>query len=287
MMIERSALYVPGDQPGKLAGARDRGADALIIDLEDAVAPDRKDVARQAAEAWLAQAPTGRARIWVRVNPGEPREAELRALAAAPALTGFCLAKAQDAAEIAGLDRLLTALGSEARLAPILESASAVLNAREIAAAPRVVRLQIGEADLRAELGIMPGPEESEMSWIRSWVVLASAAAGIGPPLAPVAADFRNADQFRASCLRLKRMGFRGRACIHPAQVALANEVFGPTAQEVAAARAVVAAFEAAGAGAFADQAGRMVDLPVARQARRVLDLDAYLASGGSPQAPA
>lgn len=282
-MIERSALYVPGDQPAKLARALDRGADALIIDLEDAVAPDRKDIARQGVAAWLDQAATGPAAIWVRVNPGQPRDAEVRALAGVPALTGFCLAKTRDAAEIAALDKVLTASGSQAKLAPILESASAVLSAREIAASPRVARLQIGEADLRAELGLIPGPGEHEMSWIRSSVVLASAAAGIGPPLAPVAAEFRQPDQFRASCLQLKRMGFRGRACIHPAQVAIANEVFSPTAQEVSEAQTIVTAFETAGAGAFADQAGRMVDLPVVRQALRILDLNAHLNALGEP----
>lgn len=285
-MIERSALYVPGDQPAKLARALDRGADALIIDLEDAVAPGRKDIARQVVAAWLDQASPGRTAIWVRVNPGQPRQAEVRALAAAPALTGFCLAKTQDAADVGDVDKVLTSLGSQARLSPILESASAVLSAREIAASPRVARLQIGEADLRAELGVIPGPGEHEMSWIRSCVVLASAAAGIGAPIAPVAVEFRQPDQFRASCLLFKRMGFCGRACIHPAQVAIANEVFSPTAQEVSEARTIVAAFETAGSGAFADQDGRMVDLPVIRQALRILDLNAHLTTPGDPRSP-
>ena len=118
---------------------------------------------------------------------------------------------------------------------PCWRARRAVLRAGEIARAPRVQRLQIGEADLRADVGVTPGADERELLYVRSHVVLASTAAGIAPPIAPVSTNFRDLDAFRASTEALARLGFVGRACIHPAQVAIANEVFTPTAEQVAA----------------------------------------------------
>nr|BFE78220.1 hypothetical protein GCM10020093_008210 [Planobispora longispora] len=156
-------------------------------------------------------------------------------------------------------------------MCPLLESGAAVLAAAEIARAPRVVRLQLGEADLRADLGVEPGPDERELLWARSQVVLASAAARIAPPLGPVSTDFRDLDRLRASTLALRRLGFRGRACVHPAQIAVVNEVFTPTGEELERARRLVERFEASGTGVVLDDAGRMVDEAVIRQARRTL----------------
>lgn len=270
--LARSALYVPGDAEDKLERILERGADEIIIDLEDAVAPRDKDRARDIARVWLHDLPVlDNVGVWVRVNAGSLREADVRAVAGAPALTGFMLAKTETVDELLDLDRLLASLGSTAGVVPLLESARAVLRAGELARAPRVQRLQIGEADLRADVGITPGPDERELLYSRSHVVFASAAAGIKPPIAPVSTNFRDLDAFRDSTVELARLGFVGRACIHPAQVAIANEVFTPSADEIDAARRLVGRWEFAGAGVAVDDDGQFVDEAVIRQARLVI----------------
>lgn len=285
MTIPRSYLYVPGDAPEKLAKALTRGADAVIVDLEDAVPPAAKDSARDAVRGWLADQPAagpGRPQLWVRVNPGALGHEDARAVVGG-ALTGVMAAKTESAAELDALDGVLTAAESAAglpagaiRLVPLLESGSAVLRAGEIAAGPRVERLQLGEADLTADLGITVGPDERELDHLRSQIVLVSAAARIAPPVAPVSTNFRDLEALRSSTRALARRGFLGRACIHPAQVQVVNEVFTPTAEEVEAARDLIARFDeavAAGRGVVVSAAGRMVDEAVVRQARRVLQL--------------
>lgn len=270
--LARSALYVPGDAEDKLERILERGADEIIIDLEDAVAPRDKDRARDIARVWLHDLPVlDNVGVWVRVNAGALREADVRAVAGAPALTGFMLAKTETVDELLDLDRLLASLGSTAGVVPLLESARAVLRAGELARAPRVQRLQIGEADLRADVGITPGPDERELLYSRSHVVFASAAAGIKPPIAPVSTNLRDLDAFRTSTLELARLGFVGRACIHPAQVAVANEVFTPSVEEIEAARRLIGRWEFAGAGVAVDDDGHFVDEAVIRQARLVI----------------
>lgn len=271
----RSALYVPGDRPEKLAGARARGADALIVDLEDAVPPPRKVQAREAVAAWLAPLPpagegaAGEPEIWIRINPGRLGHNDLRAVAA-PAVAGVCVAKTELPEDLVAVDEVLRGAPWIA-VCPMLESAAAVLAAPRIARAPRVVRLQLGEADLCADIGVEPGPDERELLWARSQVVLASAAARIDPPLGPVSTDFRDLDRLAASSHALRRLGFQGRACIHPAQIAVVNEVFTPSAEELDRARSLVARFETAGSGVVLDDRGAMVDQAVIRRARRLL----------------
>ncbi|MCD4524364.1 CoA ester lyase [Nocardioides sp. cx-173] len=270
--LARSALYVPGDARDKLDRVLERGADEVIVDLEDAVAPKAKDAARETVRIWLHDLPElDNVAVWVRVNSGGLREADVRAVAGAPALTGFLVAKTETVDELLDLDRLLSSLGSLAGVVPLLESAGAVLRAGELAGAPRVQRLQMGEADLRADVGITPGPDERELLYARSHVVMASRAAGIKPPIAPVSTDFRDLDAFAESTRELSRLGFVGRACIHPGQVAVANEVFTPTADQVDTAARLVERWEFAGAGVAVDDEGRFVDEAVVRQARLVL----------------
>jgi citrate lyase subunit beta/citryl-CoA lyase len=270
--LARSALYVPGDAEAKLERILERGADEIIIDLEDAVAPKDKDRAREIARVWLHDLPVlDNVGVWVRVNSGALREADVRAVAGAPALTGFMLAKTETVDELLDLDRLLASVGSTAGVVPLLESARAILRAGELARAPRVQRLQIGEADLRADVGITPGPDERELLYSRSHVVFASAAAGIKPPIAPVSTNFRDLDAFRTSTVELARLGFVGRACIHPQQVAIANDVFTPSVEEVDVARRLIGRWEFAGAGVAVDDDGHFVDEAVVRQARLVL----------------
>lgn len=267
--LPRSALYVPGDSPEKLQKALDRGADEVIIDLEDAVRPDHKESALNDVVHWLNGKPGTTVPVWVRINPGVRRLHEVRTLAACEALHGVVVAKTETAAELYAVDEVLTSLGSSARIIPLLESARAVFDAREIADVPRVQRLQVGEADLRAEIGATLGVDEREMLHVRSHIILASAAARISPPIAPVSTQFRDLDSFRNSTLALSQLGFVGRACIHPAQVAVSNEVFTPSAERVEEARRLLEQFSDSGVGVGED--GEMVDEAVLRSARRIL----------------
>jgi citrate lyase subunit beta/citryl-CoA lyase len=283
--VARSHLYVPGDKPEVLAKALGRGADALIVDLEDAVAPASKDAARTVVAEWLSGLPVAAdnpVQVWIRINSGDMGHTDVRAVLS-PAVTGVVAAKTESAEELVALHAVLTAMEDKIELpagsigvVPLLESANAVLNALSIAKAPRVQRLQVGEADLRADIGVELGADGRELLYVRSQVVLISAAAGIDPPVGPVDTNFRDTEALAESTRAVKRMGYVGRACIHPAQAAIVNEVFTPTADEVAAAKDLIARFDAAmaaGDGVCLDAQGRMVDEAVVRQARRTLSL--------------
>ncbi|MDX6743856.1 CoA ester lyase [Actinocorallia sp. A-T 12471] len=279
-MTARSALYVPGDAPDKLAKALGRGADELIVDLEDAVPQGGKEAARETVASWLASREEGvpGPAVWVRINPGEQGHEDVQAVVAR-GVAGVCVAKAEDPDDLVALDALLTSLEAERSVAPLgvvplLESGEAVFRARELARAPRVTRLQLGEADLAADLGVEPGPDGLELLWCRSQVVAASAAARIAAPIAPVSVNFRDLAGLRASTEALRRLGFWGRACIHPAQIPVVNEVFTPSAEAVAKAKDVLARYEAAlasGSGVCVDAEGRLIDEAVVRSARRLL----------------
>jgi citrate lyase subunit beta / citryl-CoA lyase len=276
--LPRSYLYCPGDRPDRLARAHSRGADAVIADLEDAVHPDRKDAARRAVADWLAAAqPRGETRV--RVNPDTPH-----ALAADVAATmtagvrGAVLPKAEPAAvtALAGLlaDReraLGRPTGSFAVIA-VIETARGLLAAPELAAAPRVLRMGFGLADLAAELGAAADLEVLRPLLLQ--VVVASAAAGIAPPVGPASVMIDDAEGLRDSTADLRRLGFRARSAIHPGQVPVINDEFTPTEAEVTRARAIVAAAEAAaerGEGVATDSDGRMLDVAVVRSSRAVL----------------
>lgn len=279
--LPRSYLYVPGNAETKLASALTRGADALIVDLEDAVPLSLKDVALERVKEWLTTLPDpGEVEIWVRINGGTRRRSETLALAGSPRLTGLALAKADDAGEVAAVGSVLDELGdTTTRLMPLIESAVAVLDARAIAAVPRVHRLQIGEVDLTGELGIEPGPDEAELLALRTQVLVASLAAGIAPPMAPVSRVTRDMVAFAESTRRARRQGFVGRACIHPAQVAVVHEVFTPSEEEVSAAHETVqlaTAAEQSGSGVVLDAQGRLVDPAVVRAALRTLALSTW-----------
>ncbi|HEX6499995.1 MAG TPA: CoA ester lyase [Micromonosporaceae bacterium] len=280
-VLARSYLYVPGDQPQKLAKALDRGADAVIADLEDAVVPAAKATARGIVADWLRTRPTrGDTEVWVRVNAGRAGHDDATAVVCT-GLTGIIAAKTEHPGDVADLDATLTSAEAATGLpvggvavVPLLESAAAVLRAADIARAPRVRRLQLGEADLRADIGATLGDAELELLHVRSQIVLVSAGCRLQPPVGPVATDVRDLDRLRASTRALARLGFVGRACIHPAQIPVVNEVFTPAPAQIEAARSLVARFEravAAGDAVVLDDTGRMVDEAVVREARRVL----------------
>ena len=280
-MTARSYLYVPATAGERLARSLERGADAVIVDLEDAVVPARKDEARAAAAAFVRSS-TGRGEVWVRINRGADGLRDLAAVTG-PALTGLCLAKVEDVAEVEAAHEALSAAESAAGMSPgtvvldpLIESAAGVENLRAIARGPRVRMLQLGEADLAADLGVTVGPDGLELLCVRTTAVVASRAAGITAPIAAVSTDFRDLERYRRDSEAQRRLGFRGRACIHPAQIAVAHEVFTPSADEVARARAVLAAFDDAlgrGDGAVTAPDGSMLDEAVARTARDILAL--------------
>lgn len=281
-MIPRSYLYVPGDDAAKLARATERGADALIVDLEDAVPPAAKDQARRSVTEWLATVSDPDVEIWVRVNPGEAGHRDVSAVVGRR-LRGVVIAKAESAHEVEQVGAVVAAAEGAAGLpagsvglVPLLESAAAVLAAESIARVPGVVRLQVGEADLAADLGVTPSADESQWQAIRSQIVLVSAAVGIGAPVAPVSTNFVDLDRFEESTRALARCGFVGRACIHPAQVVVANDVFTPASDELDRAVTLIRLFDKAvakGLGVSVGPDGRMIDEAVVRQARRLIGL--------------
>lgn len=258
-----------------LAKALSRGADAVIIDFEDAVAHIRKEEARTIVAEWLSTVNVDAGNeVWVRVNNRPEFLADdLEALAGAGALTGVFVPKLVLKTTLDQLDRQLAA---GLRVVGMLESGAGILGASGLATGPRLSGLAIGEADLCSELAIDPSPDEQELLCYRMMVVAASAAAGLDPPIGPVSTDFRNLDAVRESTARLRRMGFGARFAIHPGQIAPIHAAFTPSAEQVERATQLIeAATKAAGAGrgVFIDQEGRMIDDAVVRGARRVLEL--------------
>lgn len=277
-MIPRSWLFVPADDSARLAKAAGRGADALIIDLEDGVAPSAKDQARRNLIEFLEQPrPTTAPALWVRVN-SDPVMLEADLVAAVrPGLAGVVVAKAEDPEIIRSVAARLADSGlGELGLMPLIETGRAVFTMADIAAVPGVTHLQVGEADLRADLNVTFGPGETELLLVRQKAVVICAAFGLPAPIAPVSVEFRDLDAFREGTQQLARMGYVGRSCIHPAQVAVVNEEFTPSADELKRARDLITrADEAAnaGLGVFVDDDGRMVDEAIVRGARRIVAL--------------
>lgn len=272
--MSRSYLYVPGDRGDRLAKAATRGADALLLDLEDAVAPSAKALARETVTTFLAEDPPA-ARYWVRVNGDDELVADVEAVAALP-IAGICLPKATLDA-VAQVDALLANGGApnELRIVALIESAAGILESAQIAQAERVSHLAIGEADLAAELGVKEGIVEEALLPLRMQLVVASAAAGLDPPTGPVSTQWQDLDALRSGTERLAAMGFGSRAAIHPAQIPVINEVFTPNAAELATAQDLVTRYEAAkasGEGVLVAGDGSMVDEAVVRAARRVID---------------
>jgi citrate lyase subunit beta / citryl-CoA lyase len=258
-----SYLYVPGDRPERFSNALASDADAVIFDLEDAVAVPMKDYALEAVVAHLQQ-PVGKVEQWVRINTGERGIGDLGALADLPGLTGIFVPKATRAT----LDELAT-VADVARCA-LIETAAALLELPAIAAAHNIAALAMGEVDLAADLGVEPSPNEHELWPLRMQVVVASAAADGQPPIGPVSTDIKDLYGLGHSTEALRRAGFGARQAIHPSQVPVINLAFTPTAKEVERAEALLARAQSDD-GVWVDESGRMVDEAVLRSARRVL----------------
>ncbi len=259
-MPARSYLFVPADRPERYAKALASGADAVIVDLEDAVAAAAKDLARASLAAWLDGGGSG---IAVRINDATSAafDADL-AIAARPGVVAVVVAKAEGAA---GLARVRAAAPAAALL-PLIETASGIDRLGEIAAAPGVQRLVFGSIDLQLDLGVEGDGDELLM--FRSQLVLASRLAGLDAPVDGVSTAIDDAATLDADTRRARRLGFGAKLCVHPRQVAAVHAAFAPSADELAWAERVVAAGDGGGAVAVD---GRMVDRPVLLRAHALL----------------
>jgi len=280
----RSLLFVPGDRPERFDKAATSGADAVILDLEDAVTPARRVFARAEIARWLEGGPRA-VPAWVRINPvaTEDALADLTAvIAGRPA--GIVLPKARNAADVRRVDHWLEALEAAAGLPRggigllplITESAGALLNATSFTSLPaRVIGLTWGAEDLAADVGASSnrspdGEFDLTYAMARSFCLLAAAAAGV-PAYDTIDTEFRELAAVERRARASRRQGFVGKLAIHPAQVAPIHAAFSPTAEEIAWANRVIAAFESSpGAGAVAFEGG-MLDKPHRRQAERIL----------------
>ena len=263
----RSWLFTPGNRRDRFAKAADVGADVLIIDLEDAVAPDAKEPARKAAIEFLT-GPAGSMPRALRINGIDTRAglADLDAVLESEASPDYLvLPKTEGPGHLQILDRLLTAAGRCARLVGIIESGSGLAAVEAIATAtPRLSGLMLGAADLAADLDLA-------LAWAplvhaRARLVLACAQAGVTPIDSPFF-DVRDADGLSRETADAVSFGFQAKAAIHPGQVGTINGALTPTREAIEHARAVLCA-NSKGVG-IVD--GRMIDEAVARKARRIL----------------
>jgi citrate lyase subunit beta/citryl-CoA lyase len=264
----RSFLFVPGNRPERFEKAVRAGADAVILDLEDAVPLDGKDAARDAIRAQWPALVALRLPLLVRLNAeGSPAfEADVAAAAALPGLAGVVLPKAESAAALVHLHERLPGVA----LVPLIESAAGWDAVKAIAAAPGVLRLAVGHIDFMADTGISCDEQESELLPLRFAVAMATRLASLAPAIDGVTVQTGDEERLRTDTLRARRLGYGGKLCIHPKQPALVHAAFAPSGQELAWARRVIEADAQAG-GAAVQLDGRMVDAPVVLQARRTL----------------
>jgi citrate lyase subunit beta / citryl-CoA lyase len=274
----RSLLYVPVSSERFLSKAHERGADAIILDLEDAVVPAQKDAARARLGEAVVMARRGGAVIFVRIN-AEPGRIQLDADAACRAgADGLMVPKSREPAAVAALADFLgkieQAIGRDATLlVPMIEDPGAVLDARKIAtASPRVFALMTGGEDLATALDAEPSPDVLRVP--KLLVHLAAKATGIRSfGLLRTVADYNDLDGITQSADEARRHGFDGASCVHPTVVPILNRAFSPSDAEFDHARALIAAADeaaAAGLGAF-EFKGRMVDEPVVKRARALI----------------
>lgn len=291
----RSFLFVPGDRPDRYAKALAAGADAVIIDLEDAVAPEAKVQAREALRSgWPARpdaAPTNdapadpaqpaqyaRPRLLLRCNAvGTPWFDDDLALAVALRPDGLVLPKTESLAQLKACADALAAGeaqgGAPVALLPLIESAEGLAQVRALAGSGLVLRLLLGHLDLQADLGMQCGDDERELDAVRLDMVLASRLAGLPAPVDGVTTATGDAQRLATDVVRAQRFGFSGKLCIHPQQVAGVHRGLAPTPERLDWAQRVMAAVDGA---AEADRGalqvdGKMVDAPVIKLAQQVL----------------
>lgn len=282
MSANRSFLFCPGNHPKKVSKVFSSGADAVILDLEDAVAVQDKIATRAVVVEALKQERSCSG--YVRINSFDTDYAAGDILVVAGAwLDGVVLPKLESVAQLQAVDWLMAYAEREAGLPegvldlmPIVESAQGICAAHNLEGLPaRVRRLAFGAGDYTHDLNLNWHADEAVLADARAQLVRASRVAELDPPIDTVVIQINDADRFAASARRGLDMGFQGKLCIHPSQVAPCNDVFTPGNKEVDHARRVVAAFEKARAsGNVSIQLdGQFIDYPIVAKAQRILDL--------------
>lgn len=279
----RSLLYVPANVERFVARAHERGADAILLDLEDSIAPAEKEDARRAVASAAERVGRTGADVLVRIN--RPWRLAVRDLEAAisPRVRGIAVTKVASADHLRLVDEVISELETERGMDvghtvvfALIETADAFLRAGEIACGPRVVAVTLGTEDFSLATGI--AVDADAQTFPSQQIVIAARAAGVLPlGLVGSLAGYGDPDAFRDMAVRSRRLGFVGASAIHPSQVPILNAAFSPSPDEVARARRIVEAFDAAvAAGTGAIQVdGAMIDAPVAERARAVLTLAA------------
>lgn len=261
MNTARSYLFVPADRPERIGKALASGADAVIVDLEDAVAPESKPTARGLLQQWLAAADAQP--VIVRINGADTGwfDDDL-ALCRHPQVAAVMLPKAERAQDV----QRVAALGRP--VLPLVETATGIDQLRAVAAVPGVQRLVFGSVDFQLDLGI--DGEGEELLFFRSQIVLASRLAQLQPPVDGVSTAIDDAALLQHDSQRARRLGFGAKLCIHPRQVAAVNAAFSPSEQAVQWARRVLQIAETSGGAAVALD-GKMIDKPVILRAQAIL----------------
>lgn len=264
----RTLLFVPGNRPERFAKAIASGADAVVLDLEDAVPPAERQAARAAIAAAWATLSAAAVPIVLRVStPGSEAGAQdLAWLAGQTTPAGVMVAKAESADALAAVRQAAPG----AALLPLIESAAGYAALPQIAAAPGVLRLVVGHIDFMADTGLRCSDDERELDGLRFAVAMQTRLNRLEPAVDGVTVAIDDDARLRADTRRALNFGFGAKLCIHPRQVAVVHEALAPGAEELAWARRVIAA-DAAAAGAAVQLDGKMVDLPVVLQARRTL----------------
>ena len=262
----RTWLFVPGDRPERFAKAAAAGPDIVVVDLEDAVAPAHKDAARAHVTDWL---PRAGVTVAVRSTPPAP-PGTTPTSPRSPHLAGPSLVVLPKADSPETVADVLAALPDGSAVVALIETALGVTRAIDLARSPGVVRLAFGSYDLAAELGVDPDHAPA-LAPARGNLVLASAVGGLAGPIDGVTGDVRDHERLTADVTAAAALGFAGKLCIHPGQVAPAAAALAPSPDEVAWAERVLAAATEDGV-ALVD--GRMVDAPVVARARRIVSLN-------------
>jgi len=254
----RSYLFVPGNRPERFDKALASAADAVIVDLEDAMPPEQKNAARAAVAGWLVASKP----VVLRINAADtPWFDEDLALCRQPGVAAVMFAKAERVEDFA-------ALGGSVPIIALIESAAGFDNLRAIASAPQVQRLAFGAIDFQLDMHMRATFDD--LVFFRSQIVLASRLAGIGTPIDSPSTAIDATDEVESEAQRARRLGFGAKLCIHPKQVASVNRSFSPSEADVAWAKRVVDV-AAASAGAAVALDGKMVDKPVILRAQAIL----------------